>query len=101
MSCRGTFRRIVKHKSTEEFESLPYICALLSACLWTYYGIVKPGAFLVATVNGFGIVVETIYVALFLIFAPPKMKVTTTSLMINHYKFISYGSPSQNLNLLP
>lgn len=75
MNCRGTFKKIVKQKSTEEFESLPYICTLLSTCLWTYYGIVKPGAILVATVNGFGAVVEAIYVALFLLFAPPKVKV--------------------------
>ncbi|KAL3505711.1 hypothetical protein ACH5RR_031093 [Cinchona calisaya] len=68
-------------KSTEEFDTLPYICALLSASLWTYYGCVKEGAILVATVNGFGIVVETIYVVLFLSFAPPKIKVKISVLV--------------------
>ncbi|XP_027160986.1 bidirectional sugar transporter SWEET17-like [Coffea eugenioides] len=75
-----TFWRIVKRKSTEDFESLPYICTLLNSSLWTYYGITRPGSYLVATVNGFGVVVEIIYVSLFLIFAPPKMKGKTAVL---------------------
>ncbi|WCJ23474.1 Bidirectional sugar transporter SWEET17 [Euphorbia peplus] len=73
----NTFWRIIKHKSTEEFESLPYICTLLNAALWTYYGLIKPGAYLVSTVNGFGILVELVYVSLFLIYAPSKMKAKT------------------------
>jgi solute carrier family 50 protein (sugar transporter) len=44
--------------------------------LWTYYGTIKDGEYLVATVNGFGIVVETIYILLFLIYAPPKIRVS-------------------------
>ncbi|KAK3041930.1 hypothetical protein RJ639_002238 [Escallonia herrerae] len=76
----GLFWRIVKNKSTEEFESLPYICTLLNSSLWTYYGITKPGGYLVATVNGFGVVVEIIYISLFLIFAPPRMKGKTAIL---------------------
>ena len=71
----GTFWRIIKRGSTEEFESLPYICTLLNSALWTYYGIIKPGALLVATINGFGILVETIFVTLFLIYAPAKSRV--------------------------
>ncbi|XP_059434341.1 bidirectional sugar transporter SWEET17-like [Corylus avellana] len=69
-----TFWQIIKRQSTEEFESLPYICTLLNSSLWTYYGIIKPGELLVATVNGFGILVETIYVILFLIYAPKRSR---------------------------
>lgn len=76
LSPVSTFSRIVKHKSTEDFESLPYICTLLNALLWTYYGIIKPEV-LVSTVNGFGVVVEIVYVALFLVYAPSRMKVKT------------------------
>ncbi|CAL1397254.1 unnamed protein product [Linum trigynum] len=81
LSPAGTFWRIVKNRSTEDFESLPYICTLLNASLWTYYGVIKPGAYLVATVNGFGIVVEIVYVALFITYAPRKMKVKTGTLV--------------------
>ncbi|GMP40140.1 hypothetical protein CsSME_00010701 [Camellia sinensis var. sinensis] len=80
LSPLGTFLRIVKHRSTEEFESFPYICTLLSSSLWTYYGITKPGSYLVATVNSFGVVVEVIYVSLFLLYAPPRMKAKTATL---------------------
>ncbi|KAK1430202.1 hypothetical protein QVD17_12773 [Tagetes erecta] len=75
-----TFWRIVKKGSTEEFESLPYICTLLNSSLWTYYGLTKPGTYLVATVNGFGIVVEIAYISLFLIYAPPRTKVKTATM---------------------
>ncbi|XP_028752121.1 bidirectional sugar transporter SWEET17-like [Neltuma alba] len=72
-----TFWRIIKHGSTEEFESLPYICTLLNSSLWTYYGVMKTGEYLVATVNGFGVVVETAYIIVFLIYAPTKMRAKT------------------------
>ncbi|MCL7029993.1 hypothetical protein MKW94_008330 [Papaver nudicaule] len=77
-----TFYRIAKNKSTEEFECLPYICTLLNSLLWTYYGITKPGAYLVATVNGFGVVVMIIYIILFLTYAPRKLKCKTAKLVV-------------------
>ncbi|KNA07420.1 hypothetical protein SOVF_171620 [Spinacia oleracea] len=76
LSPVSTFKRIVENRSTENFESVPYICTLLNSCLWTYYGIIKP-ELLVSTINGFGVFVEIIYVILFLIFAPRRMKMKT------------------------
>ncbi|KAK6913756.1 SWEET sugar transporter [Dillenia turbinata] len=81
LSPVGTFLRIIKHRSTEEFESIPYVCTLLSSSLWTYYGLNKSGEILVSTVNGFGILVEATYVILFLIFAPPSMRAKTATLV--------------------
>lgn len=80
LSPISTFWRIVKHGSTEEYESLPYICTLLNSSLWTYYGLIKPGEFLIATINGFGVLVEAVYVILFLIYAPKYIKAKTTIL---------------------
>ncbi|MCD7455817.1 hypothetical protein HAX54_029740 [Datura stramonium] len=80
LSPVGTFRRIVKNGSTEDFDSLPYICTLLNCSFWTYYGIIKPGSYLVSTVNGFGVIVETIYIALFLQFSHQKMRNKTAIL---------------------
>ncbi|KAI3968538.1 hypothetical protein MKX01_007848 [Papaver californicum] len=77
-----TFCRIVRSKSTEEFKSLPYICTLLNTLLWTYYGVTKPGAYLVATINGFGVVIETIYIILFLIYASRRVKCKTAQLVV-------------------
>ncbi|KAI3469364.1 hypothetical protein Pfo_026027 [Paulownia fortunei] len=82
LSPAATFWRIVENRSTEEFDSFPYICMLLNASLWTYYGIIKPNALLVATVNGFGIIILTIYLSLFLLFAPAKIKAKTAALAV-------------------
>ncbi|KAK3164251.1 hypothetical protein QOZ80_1AG0014820 [Eleusine coracana subsp. coracana] len=64
-----TFCRIVRRGSTEEFEPSPYVFTLLNALLWVHYGLTKPDGFLVATVNGFGAVMEAIYVVLFIVYA--------------------------------
>ncbi|KAJ4848839.1 hypothetical protein Tsubulata_037989 [Turnera subulata] len=80
LSPAKTFWRIVKNRSTEDFECIPYICKLLNAYWWVYYGIIKPNSVLVATVNGFGAVLEISYVLLFLLFAPPQAKARTAIL---------------------
>ncbi|KAL0548402.1 hypothetical protein IC582_012851 [Cucumis melo] len=77
LSPAGTFRRIIRNKSTEEFESFPYVCTWLNSSLWTYYGIIKPGAYLVATINSFGVVVQSFFLGVFLIYAPSAMKAKT------------------------
>ncbi|KAI3469365.1 hypothetical protein Pfo_026028 [Paulownia fortunei] len=81
LSPLDTFWRIVKNRSTEEFESIPYIVLLLNASLWTYYGIIKPVVLLV-TINGFGSLMMVIYITIFLIFAPAKMKLKTAALVV-------------------
>ncbi|PIN02834.1 hypothetical protein CDL12_24646 [Handroanthus impetiginosus] len=81
LSPLNTFWRIVKNRSTEDFESIPYVVLLLNASQWTYYGIIKPVVLLV-TFNGFGSLMMIIYLLIFLIFAPPKMKVRTAALVL-------------------
>ncbi|KAF7138571.1 hypothetical protein RHSIM_Rhsim07G0191900 [Rhododendron simsii] len=70
----GTFRRVVKKKSTENFKAIPYITTLLSTSLWTFYGLLKPGGLLIVTVNVAGAVLQFVYVTLFLIYAPKDIK---------------------------
>ncbi|KAI4295189.1 hypothetical protein MLD38_040568 [Melastoma candidum] len=82
LSPLKTFWRIVKRRSTEEFESIPYVFKLLNAYFWTYYGIVKPDSVVVATVNGFGVVLEISFVVIFLLYAPPRMRVRTAILAV-------------------
>ncbi|XP_058083495.1 bidirectional sugar transporter SWEET16-like isoform X2 [Magnolia sinica] len=77
----STFWRVVRNRSTEDFDSLPYVCTLLSTSLWTYYGVTKPGGLLIATVNSVGIVLELIYVSLFLIYAPSRTRIKTAILV--------------------
>ncbi|KAK1582018.1 hypothetical protein Q3G72_011045 [Acer saccharum] len=78
MHVRKTFWHIVQRRSTEEFESFPYISKLLNAYFWVWYGVVKPNSVLVATVNGFGAVLEIIFLIIFLLFAStPRMRAKT------------------------
>ncbi|KAK1582656.1 hypothetical protein Q3G72_017017 [Acer saccharum] len=78
LSTVKTFWHIVQRRSTEEFESFPYISKLLNAYFWVWYGVVKPNSVLVATVNGFGVVLEIIYLIIFLVFAStPRMRAKT------------------------
>ncbi|KAF3454545.1 hypothetical protein FNV43_RR04993 [Rhamnella rubrinervis] len=75
-----TFSRVVKKKSTENYKGIPYVTTLLSTSLWTFYGVIKPGGLLVATVNGAGAVLQFIYVTLFLIYAPKDKMIKTAKL---------------------
>ncbi|CAI0404975.1 unnamed protein product [Linum tenue] len=75
-----TFARIVKMKSTEDYKGVPYIITLLSASLWTFYGLLKPDGLLIVTVNSAGAIFQTIYVILFITYAPKQKKVQLAQL---------------------
>ncbi|XP_058226154.1 bidirectional sugar transporter SWEET16-like isoform X4 [Rhododendron vialii] len=77
----GTFMRVVKKKSTENYKAIPYITTLLSTSLWTFYGLLKPGGLLIVTVNAAGAVLQFVYVTLFLIYAPKNIKVKSMKLV--------------------
>jgi len=66
---------VYRKKSTEGFQSEPYVVALFSAMLWIYYAFVKTDEYLLVTINSFGCVIETIYIVMFLAYAPRKIKV--------------------------
>ncbi|KAL6177669.1 hypothetical protein ACLB2K_049194 [Fragaria x ananassa] len=77
-----TFYRVYKKKSTEGFQSIPYIFALFSATIWIYYASLKSDEMLLITINGFGCVIETIYIAMYITYAPKKARVNTLRLLL-------------------
>jgi len=89
ITCRPTFYRIYKKKSTEGFQSLPYVVALFSAMLWIYYAFIKANEYLLITINSFGCVIETVYIVMYLAYAPKKAKVCANSFLL--YKFFKFN----------
>ncbi|KAK8965718.1 Bidirectional sugar transporter SWEET14 [Platanthera guangdongensis] len=78
-----TFYRIFKKKSTEGFRSLPYVVALFSSMLWIFYAFIKGGdAFLLITINSFGVVIEIVYTIIFLIYAPKRGRMHTVKMFM-------------------
>ncbi|PKI55218.1 hypothetical protein CRG98_024509 [Punica granatum] len=67
-----TFYRIWKKKSVEEFQAYPYLATVLNCLMWIMYGlpVVHPDSTLVVSINGFGLVVELIYLSLYFTYAP-------------------------------
>lgn len=86
-----TFAKIIKMKSVQDFKPDPYLATILNCALWVFYGMpfVHPDSLLVLTINGFGCVLELIYVLIFLIFSDwPKRRKMIIALVI---EFIFYG----------
>ncbi|VAI62833.1 unnamed protein product [Triticum turgidum subsp. durum] len=77
-----TFYRIFKSKSTEGFQSVPYVVALFSAMLWIFYALVKTGEGLLITINAAGCVIETVYIVMYLVYAPTKAKIFTAKIVL-------------------
>ncbi|KAK1354102.1 Bidirectional sugar transporter SWEET [Heracleum sosnowskyi] len=76
-----TFLRIYKKKSTEGFQAIPYIVALFSAMLTLYYGMLKTNGVWLITINTIGILIESAYILLFMIYAPKDAKKFTATLL--------------------
>ncbi|KAG6774299.1 hypothetical protein POTOM_021652 [Populus tomentosa] len=65
-----TFKRIIRSKSVEQFSGIPYGLPFVSK-----------NNVLVSTINGAGSAIETIYVLIFIIYAPKKEKAKVLGLL--------------------
>ncbi|KAL7152768.1 hypothetical protein ABFS83_04G120400 [Erythranthe nasuta] len=77
-----TFYRILKKKSTEGFQSVPYVVGLLSCMLWIYYATLKSNETLLITINSIGSFMEAIYIFIFISYAPKNAKILALELIM-------------------
>ncbi|WOL01744.1 bidirectional sugar transporter SWEET14 [Canna indica] len=77
-----TFYRVYRKKSTEGFQSVPYVVGLFSAVLWIFYALIKSDAYLLITINSIGCVIQASYLLIYLIYAPRKAKIYTAKLLL-------------------
>ncbi|KAL5053127.1 hypothetical protein RYX36_033809 [Vicia faba] len=75
------FYRICKKKTTEGFQSCPYVAALFSAMLWIFYAYIKTGEMLIITINAFGCLIETIYLVIYITYCPKQARNFTLKLI--------------------
>ncbi|XP_074272229.1 bidirectional sugar transporter SWEET5-like [Silene latifolia] len=66
-----TMWKIYKNKSVQQFSVVPYIATILNCVMWVIYGLptVNPDHILVVTINGIGLGLEAIYVAIFFFYS--------------------------------
>ncbi|KAJ9140127.1 hypothetical protein P3X46_030809 [Hevea brasiliensis] len=77
-----TFFRVYRKKSTEGFQSIPYVVALFSAMLWLYYATLKSNDYLLLSINSVGCLVESIYIVVYIVYAPKKARILTLKLVL-------------------
>ncbi|KAK4782902.1 hypothetical protein SAY86_007580 [Trapa natans] len=85
-----TFVKIFKKKSSDGFQSIPYLVALSSAMLLLYYGILKTDANMIISINAIGIAIEMAYLTIYLIFASKEAKMLTLKLLLL-FNVVGYG----------
>ncbi|KAL3745171.1 hypothetical protein ACJRO7_014303 [Eucalyptus globulus] len=69
-------------KSTQGFQSIPYVVSLISAMLLLYYGAVKKDTLLIS-INGIGCIIEAAYVVAYLIYASRNDRMLTLKLFLS------------------
>ncbi|KAL8056501.1 hypothetical protein ABFX02_04G123000 [Erythranthe guttata] len=77
-----TFYTIFKKKSTQGFQSVPYVVGLFSAMLWIYYAFLKPETTLLITINTVGCFVQSTYICFYLFFASKNARIQTVKLIL-------------------
>ncbi|XP_076954748.1 bidirectional sugar transporter SWEET1-like [Bidens hawaiensis] len=79
-----TFKIIITNKSTEKFSGIPYPMTFLNCCLSAWYGLpfVSENNELVLVINGAGAVIESVYVVIFVMYAPKKERMKVFWLVV-------------------
>ncbi|XP_042519334.1 bidirectional sugar transporter SWEET3a-like isoform X2 [Macadamia integrifolia] len=73
-----TFKRVIRKRSTEGFSCVPYVVTLFSSLLYFWYGLpivsCKWENITVVTICGLGVLFETSFVLIYILFASARTK---------------------------
>ncbi|KAG9155367.1 hypothetical protein Leryth_024868 [Lithospermum erythrorhizon] len=72
-----TFYKIYQKKSSEGFQSIPYVIGLFSAMLMIYYAFLNPDPTLLITINSVGCFMHTVFICFYIFYASKKAKIQT------------------------
>ncbi|GJY50508.1 bidirectional sugar transporter SWEET4-like protein [Tanacetum coccineum] len=77
LSTVPTFYTIWKKGSVEQYSPVPYLASFFNCGLWVLYGMpfVHPNSLLVITTNGSGVVIEAVYLVIFLLYCDPRKRI--------------------------
>ncbi|CAM8884108.1 unnamed protein product [Rhodiola kirilowii] len=91
LSPTPTFITIWKKKSVEQFSPIPYLATFVNCMVWVLYGlpVVKPNSTLVVTINGAGVIIEIVFLSLFLLYSSGKTRRKVTLIAIGEIIFIA------------
>uniref|UniRef100_A0A7I4A2J4 Bidirectional sugar transporter SWEET n=1 Tax=Physcomitrium patens TaxID=3218 RepID=A0A7I4A2J4_PHYPA len=71
-----TFWTIIKRRETGQFSVVPYVATLLNCLMWLFYGTSSvAGLMLVLTINAAGVVIESIYIIIHVLFGDFESRV--------------------------
>ncbi|XP_074317605.1 bidirectional sugar transporter SWEET4-like [Silene latifolia] len=76
-----TFIDIWRKGSVDKYSATTYLVTFLNAMLWSIYGMpfIQPNNILVSTIAGIGLVIELVYLTLFVIYSDGKKKKLTVT----------------------
>ncbi|KAD4178434.1 hypothetical protein E3N88_27025 [Mikania micrantha] len=85
-----TFIQIVKKGAVEQFSPVPYLATFVNCGIWVLYGlpVVHPHSLLVITINGTGLLIETVYLLLFLIYSNRKQRIKVLLIIFAELVFL-------------
>lgn len=75
----------------EQYSPAPYLATLINCAFWVLYGLptVHPHSILVLTINCSGLVIELVYLSLFLIYSERKKRLKLILIMLAEFVFIA------------
>ncbi|KAJ7550828.1 hypothetical protein O6H91_07G120300 [Diphasiastrum complanatum] len=84
ISPMSTFVIICRKRDTQSFSGVSYLASMFNCILWVWYGMpfITKNNILLLSINALGATLESVYISLFITFAPRKEKLKALSTVL-------------------